>query len=50
MDKIYANMDLEAYQEGEGIDLILEGWRASPDQESIDIQGLADGGSVPLAK
>ncbi len=50
MDKIYANMDLEAYQEGEGIDLILEGWRASPDQESIDIQVLADGGSVPFSE
>lgn len=48
MDKIYAIVDLEEYQEGEGIDLVLEGWRASLDPEPVNVRVLADKEPIPF--
>lgn len=52
MDKIYAIVDLEEYQEGESkgeqIDLVLEGWRASTAPEPIDVEVLGDKEPLPF--
>lgn len=50
MDKRYLVVDLEEYREGEGIDLVLEGWRASLKPGPVEVRVLADGEPVPFSE